>query len=98
MIKSLKLATYNWRVLLKSIIYQAALLALVIALGVLVFGSYVDDLLGVIKDNKVTDFIYNSVNAIFSGEFNSEVFASELGELISNIQQSISSLWNEALL
>lgn len=83
---------------MKSIIYQAALLALVIALGVLLFGSFVDDVVRVINDNQVSDFIYNSFNSLFTGEFNGDVFAAELGALIDNIQQSLSSLWDTAIL
>ena len=92
MIKPLRLASHNWRVLLKSIIYQAVLLALLIALGVLIFGNFVDDLLRVLKENNVNDFIYNSINSLFSGEFNSDVFASELSLLITNLQQSLSAI------
>ena len=98
MIKSIKLASYNWRVLLKSIIYQAVLLALLIALGVLIFGSFIDDLMRVINDNKVSEFLYDSINSIFTGDFNSDVFATDLSELIANIQDSLSSLWNEVIL
>ena len=98
MIKSLKLASYNWRVLLKSIFYQAALLALVIALGVLVFGSFVDDLLRVVNDNQISEFLYNSVNSIFAGEFDGDVFANDLSTLIANVQASLESLWNEVVL
>ena len=92
MIKSLKLASHNWRVLIKSIIYQAVLLALIIALGVLIFGNLADDLLHVWSENNVADFVNNSLNSIVSGEFNSDVFADELGALIANVQQSISDI------
>ena len=98
MIKSLKLATHNWRVLLKSIIYQAILLALVIALGLLIFGNYVDDIAHFFSENQVKDFIDNSLNSFFAGEFDSETFSSQLSALIANIQGSISPLWSEVAL
>lgn len=92
MIKPLRLATHNWRVLLKSILYQAVLLALVIALGILVFGNLIDDVLRVLNENNVNGFLNSSLNSLFSGEFNSDVFTEELGLLIANLQQSISEI------
>ena len=92
MLKPLKLASHNWKVLLKSIIYQALLLALFIALGFLIFGNLFDDITRLIRDNDVMDFLQRTVNSIFTAEFNSEQFATELTELIANMQQSISSV------
>ena len=92
MIKPLLLASHNWKVLLKSILYQALLLALVIALGYVVFGDLVDDLIKIFNENNVKDFVYNTINALVAGEFDSAQFATELSGLISDMQQSISSL------
>ncbi|MCH5153045.1 MAG: hypothetical protein J1F68_03720 [Clostridiales bacterium] len=92
MLKPLKLASHNWKVLLKSLMYQALLLALVIALGSMIFGNLFDELFRLIRENDIRDFLYNTVNSIFSAEFNSEQFAAELGEMIANMQQSISSV------
>lgn len=92
MLKSLMLASHNWKVLLKSILYQALLLALILALGSLVFGNLFEDVIRVIRDNNVRGFLYDTVNSIFTADFNSEQFAKDLGELISNVQQSISSV------
>lgn len=94
MIKSLKLASHNWRVLIKSILYQAMLLALIIALGILAFGNLVDDVMRIIRDNNVNDFFYNTLNSLFSGEFNSDVFSSELSALIANFQEGIAAIWD----
>ena len=92
MLKPLKLASYNWKVLLKSILYQALLLALFIALGSMVFGNLFEDITRLIRENNVKDFLQNTINSIFYGEFNSEQFATELGNLVANMQDSISSL------
>ena len=101
MLKPLKLASHNWKVLIKAILYQALLLALVIALGSLIFGNLFDELYRLIRENDIRDFLYNTVNSIFSAEFNSEQFAEELGNVIANMQQSISSIhfpWGGATL
>ena len=92
MLKSLKLASHNWKVLLKSILYQALLLALFIALGNLIFGRFFDEITKLIRENHVRDFLYNTINSIFSAEFNSEQFAAELVDVIAKIQQAISSV------
>ena len=92
MLKPLKLASHNWKVLIKSIVYQALLLALVIALGSLIFGNLFDELYRVLRASEIKDFLYNTVNSIFSAEFNSEQFATELGKVIANMQDSISNV------
>ena len=53
MLKPLVLASHNWKVLLKSLVYQALLLALVVALGYLIFGNLVDDMVKVVRENNV---------------------------------------------
>lgn len=92
MIKSLKLASYNWKALLKSILYQVLLLALVIAIAFMIFGGLVDDFVRIFNENHVTDFFYNTINSVVSAEFNGDQFATELGALISNVRQSVSSV------
>ena len=92
MLKPLRLASHNWKVLIKSILYQALLLALVVALGSLIFGNLFDDIIHLIRDNQIKDFLYETVESIFSAEFNSEQFAADLAEVIANVRQSISSV------
>ena len=92
MIKPLRLASHNWKVLIKSILYQALLLALVVALGSLIFGNLFDDVVHLLRDNDIRNFLYETVESIFSAEFNSEQFAADLTETIANIRQSISSV------
>lgn len=92
MFKSISLASHNWRVLLKSILYQILLLALVLALGYLVFGPLIDDLIRVVNENHISDFVNRTIHAIVNGEFNSAQFTGELNEVISSWQAGISSL------
>ena len=92
MLKPLKLASHNWKVLLKSIAYQALLLALIIALGNLIFGRFFEDITRLLQENRVREFLHNTVNSIFAAEFDSERFAAELGEMISALQHSISNV------
>ena len=92
MFKPLSLAAFNWKVLVKSIFYQVLLLALVLALGFTIFGNLIDDLIQLIKDNHIADFVSETISAIVNGEFDSAVFTNNLSELISNLQEGISSL------
>ena len=92
MLKPIRLALHNWKVLLKSILYQALLLALIVALGNVIFGNLFEDITRILRENHVRDFLYNTVNSIFSAELNSEQFAADLTELIATVQQSISTV------
>lgn len=90
--KSIVLAAFNWKVLIKSILFQILLVALVLALGYTIFGNLVDDLIRVINDNHIADFAADTINAIIEGEFDSALFTTRLNEVISNLQDGISSL------
>lgn len=92
MIKPLVLAGYNWKVLLKSLVYQMLLLALIVALGYLIFGNLVDDVLVLWRENHIGDFMSETVGSIVNGSFDSEKFSSDLGNLITQTRQSIASL------
>ena len=92
MFKPLSLAAFNWKVLIKSILYQILLLALVLALGFTIFGKLIDDIIQLINDNHIADFASNTISAIVNGEFDSVEFTTNLNEVISNWQEGISSL------
>ncbi len=92
MIKPLVLASCNWKVLIKSIVYQMLLLALIVALGYLIFGNAVDDAVTIIHDNNVSDFVVESINSVIDGDFDSRQFATRLSELIAELRKSISSI------
>lgn len=92
MIKPLVLAAYNWKVLLKSIAYQVLLLALIVALGYLVFGNLVDEVIVVVRENHLNEFLSQTFNSIVGGTFDSDTFSQQLSKLIDNIRNSISSL------
>ncbi len=92
MIKSLRLAYHNWKVLIKSILYQALLFALVIALGVLIFGHAIEDIVDIVRNNHVQNFVSDAVNSVVNGTFDSEQFSSQLGDLIANLHSAIASV------
>jgi len=94
MLKSLSLAGKNWKVLLKAIICQTLILALVIALGFLLFGGFIEEALGILSESNVKEFAYNTVTSVIDGTFESAVFASELTAVIDRLQDSISSIHN----
>lgn len=92
MIKSLSIASYNWKVLLKSLFCQMLVLALLLAFVVTVFGGLAADVLRVITESNVTDFINSTVSAIIDGTFNSATFTEELNTLITTLQDDIKTI------
>lgn len=101
MLKPLSIASYNWKVLLKSLFCQMLVLALMLAFVIIVFGGFASDVLRVITETKVTDFISSTMSQIFDGTFNSTTFTNELNTLITNLQDSIKSIkypWGGATL
>lgn len=92
MIKSLTIAAYNWKVLLKSLFCQLLVLVIMLAFVVTAFGPVAEDILRVVTESHITDFINSTVSAIVDGTFNSEFFSSQLSELIANLQDNISSI------
>ncbi|MCX4287738.1 MAG: hypothetical protein OSJ68_10735, partial [Clostridia bacterium] len=78
MVKSLSLASYNWKVLLKSLVCQIGILALVLALGFVLFGDTANDILRVFSESKISEFVSYTVSSIFEGNFVSEQFTAEL--------------------
>lgn len=101
MLKSLSLASHNWKVLLKSILYQALLLAFVLASAMTLFGDLVDRLVEIFNKNHIQEFISQTISSIVAGTFDTNAFTQQLTQLIVDIQQSISSLqlpWGGATL
>lgn len=92
MIKSLSIASFNWKVLFKSLFCQVLVLVLILAFVVTVFGGLATDILNVITASGIADFIQQTVSAIIDGTFDSSVFTQNLNGLISNIQQNIGSI------
>ena len=92
MFKSISVAAYNWKVLLKSILVQILLVALVLALGFTLFGNLVGDLIEVINANHIADFVSQTINQIIDGTFESAQFSERLNEVITNWHDGIASL------
>lgn len=92
MIKSLSIASFNWKVLLKSLFCQLVVLVLMVAFVVTVFGAFAEDILRVVTEVRLTDFINSAASSIISGEFNGANFSAELTALITSLQENISSI------
>lgn len=92
MIKSLSIASYNWKVLLKSLFCQVLVLAVLLAFVITFFGGLAADILRVITESNVVDFIRNTAQAIIDGTFKSADFTSQLNTLIETLQDNINSI------
>ncbi|MCM1290253.1 MAG: hypothetical protein NC132_04550 [Corallococcus sp.] len=95
--KSLSLSVYNWKVLLKALVCQVLILALVVAFCYLIFGGFVDDIMKIFASGNWGKLATDTFEAIGNGTFDSAVFAEQLRqsleELIKSIQ-SIPNIWN----
>ena len=92
MIKSASIAAFNWKVLLKSLFCHLLVLVLMLAFVVISFGVLAEDILRVITDMRINEFIEHTASAIVGGEFNSAAFSAELTEMINLLRQNISSI------
>ncbi len=97
--KSLSLSAHNWKVLLKTIVCQTIIYFLMVALCSMVLGGLIADIIAVLRDNQVADFISQTLRSIAEGTFNSTDFSNQLSTIISQIQSDISALssnWGSA--
>lgn len=92
MIKSLSIASCNWKVLLKSLFCQVLVLVIMLAFVVTVFGALAEDILRVVTEIGISDFINSTASSIISGEFNSANFSAELTQLINSLTENIKTI------
>lgn len=101
MIKAVSIASCNWKVLIKSLLCQMLLLAVVIAFGYTVFGEVVSDFARVFSESDIKEFVNSTVTAIVNGSFDSGEFTTQLNAVLSNLQNNIQSIrypWGGATL
>ena len=72
--KILSLSAHNWKVMLKALFCQVVILALILALGFLVFGGVLDELVKVVQAGGWGDFISETVISISDGTFSGTAF------------------------
>lgn len=94
MLKPLSLSVRNVKVLLKALVCQIIILALVIALGFLLFGKFVEDVIALIDGSNLKEFASQTLTSIMNGTFESRVFTAELADVIEDLQTSISQIDN----
>lgn len=92
MINSLSLSLYNWKVLLKSLICQLVILALIGALVFTFFGQTFDAVSQVLADNDLGAMATEIFDAISSGEFDSNYFSQRLLAFSQNLHEGINSV------
>lgn len=92
MLKPLSITALNWKVLIKSILCQILILALMLALGFTIFGNLVGDMIRVVNENHILDLIAKMINAIVGGEFDGAVFTEELNQVMVSMREGIAQL------
>lgn len=95
--KAMGLAVHNWKVMVKALICQILILALIIALCYLIFGSFVDDVINVLAAGEWGKFLSETVESVANATFNGNDFAEKLAANIEKTQQAIEAIpniWN----
>lgn len=96
--KAVSLAARNWKVMLKALVCQVLILALIVSLCVLVFGSVVDDVINVFAAGQWQEFLTDTVESVATATFNGEQFAQNLTKCLEATQdaiEAIPNMWNK---
>ena len=81
--KAMGLAVHNWKVMVKALVCQILILALIIALCYLIFGSFVDDVINVLAAGEWGKFLSETVESVANATFNGNDFAEKLAANIA---------------
>lgn len=95
--KAMSLAAHNWKVMVKALICQVLILALIIALCFLIFGSLVDEVINVFFAGEWEQFLSDTVESIGNATFVGSDFAEGLADCIDKTQtaiEAIPNMWN----
>ena len=96
--KTFRIALANWKVLIKSLIFQFLSLALFVSLASFAFGPLVEDVIQAFQSNGVSETIAHTVQSLAQGTFNTEHFLNEdLKTLVLSIKtafESVPNIWN----
>lgn len=96
--KTVRIALVNWKTFLKSLLFQALSLALLVALMTFAFGSLAQEVLTAFRSTGADETISHILQSLLDGTFNADHFINEdMKTLIVNIKQSlesVSNVWN----
>lgn len=95
--KSFTLAANNWKVMLKALMCQLIILALIVACSFLIFGDVTDNIINVFTAGGWEEFLSDTVKSVGDATFNGSIFASELTSCIEKTQaaiEAIPNMWN----
>lgn len=83
-----------WGLLIKTLILQVLIIAIVVALSVLLFADIVPVILDVLSKLDLGNFLANTVNSIVEGTFDAQQFADQLVQIIEEIRLAIEGMPN----
>ncbi len=95
--KALMLSAYNWKVMLKALICQLLILALMSALCFVMFGGLVEDCLAIFSDINFGEFLSETIKSVVNAEFDVNEFSAQLSTVIDQTREAIESIpnmWN----
>lgn len=90
--KSLRLSACNWKVLVKSVICQVLIYALVAALCATAFGGIIAEVTKAIEKSGIVDFVKQTIAHIADGTFDPNTFSDGVKDIVSSLQSAIGDI------
>lgn len=92
--KSVRLSLCNWKVLLKSVVCQAIIYALLIALCSSLFGGIFAQITDAFAQSGLLDFVNDTITQIASGTFDPTAFSNGVQGVVASFQSAIAHIEN----
>ncbi len=90
--KALSVAACNWKVLLKSLFCQVVMYLLCLAIISSFWGGAIGDLVALLQNGNITDFLSGTIRSIADRTFDANAFAEGLGNLIRSVSQEVADI------
>lgn len=93
--KSLSVAACNWKVLLKSLVCQTIVLALCLAVVSSFWGGAISDLIGLMQNGTIVNFVNDTIKSVADGSFDANVFADNFNKVIAAVGNEVAEIAKE---
>lgn len=91
---SLRISGSCWQLWLKTMLLQIVIIAIVVALCVMLFGSLVPAVFDALNKLQLGEFLSDTITSIANGTFDAQEFSAALEQKVNEIKQAIESIPN----
>ena len=95
--KVISVAAHNWKAMLKGLLCQIVILALMSALALMIFGGLVEEIVGALSSVDFSEISQDIFQAMQNNTFDAEQFSQQLSQIIAEIRtavETIPNVWN----